>query len=170
MQTFDDCELGETDKTINLELREENRLAVTRIAQQGYSSIEIISRELDPDLFDNSEFIDAVKTMILNNRRAQLRILVFNPKKIVSKGHRLLDLAGTMTSNIEIRVPSYEHKDFNEMVFITDSTAYLHRIYPGRFEATVNFNDKRMSRHYQKQFNEMWEKASQDSNLRRMAI
>jgi len=170
MQTFEDCDLGVTEDEFSVDLREENRLAVTRMAQQCKTSIEIISRELDPDLFDTTEFIEAVKIMISNNHRSLVRILVFNPKRLVSRRHRLLDLARTLTSNIDIRVPSYEHMNFNAMIFISDATGYLHRNYPGRFEASVNFNDKRTSRNFRKEFNEMWDKASQDSNLRKLAI
>lgn len=170
MQNFEDCELGQTEDEFSIELREENRCAVTRMAEQGQSSIDIVSRELDPDLFDTKDFIDAVKTMVLNNHRSRIRILVFNPKRIVSRRHRLLDLARTLTSNIDIRVPSYEHMNFSEMMFITDATGYLHRLYPGRYEASVNFNDKRVSGNFRKQFNEMWEKAVQDTNLRKLAI
>ena len=170
MQTFEDCELGVTEDEFSIELREENQLAVARMAQQCQSSIEIVSRDLDPDLFDTNEFIEAVKLMVSNNHRSSIRILVFNPKRVVSRRHRLLDLARTLTSNIDIRVPSYEHMSFSEMIFIADTTGYLHRNYPGRFEATINFNDKRTASNFRKTFNEMWDKASQDTNLRKLAI
>lgn len=170
MYTFEEYELARTDDTFKIETRDENKHAVVKMAQQSRKSIEIISRDLDPDLFDTIEFIDAVKTMVLGNRRSSVRILVFDPKKIVTRGHRLLELTRTLTTNTDIRVPSFEHKDFNEMLFITDTTGYVHRLNPERFDATVNFNDKRVSRHLMLKFNDMWSKATQDINLRTLTL
>ena len=63
MHILDDYELGRTEDTIKIDSREENQNAVLKMAQQCQRSIDIISRELDPDLFDTIEFIDAVKSM-----------------------------------------------------------------------------------------------------------
>lgn len=170
MYILDDYELGRTEDTIKIESREDNQIAVSRMAQQCKTTIDIISRDLDPDLFDTIEFIDAVKNMVLNNRRARVRMLVAEPKKIVSRGHRLVDLTRTLPTYMDIRVPGMEHKDFNEMLFIADTTGYLHRLNSERFDATVNFNDKRVAKYLGKEFNEMWGKATQDTNLRQLKI
>ena len=170
MQTFEKYDLGRTDDAVDIGSREENCIAVTKMAQQCQRTIEIISRELDPDLFDTNEFLDAVKAMVLKNRRASVRILVFEPKAIVSRRHRLIDLIRTLPTYMEIRVPSPEYKNFNEMVFVADTTGYLHRLYTERFEGKTNFSDKRVARYLVKEFNEMWDKATQDINLRQLSI
>ena len=170
MLNFDDFELGRTDDTVTIDSREENQSAVLRMAQQSSWTIEIISRELDPDLFDRVEFVDAVKRMVLNNRQATVRMLVSEPKKIVGHGHRMVDLARSLPSFIDIRVPAKEHQGFNEMLFIADATGYLHRLHPERFDATINFNDRRVAKHLRLEFDEMWSKATQDTNLRQLTI
>lgn len=170
MRTFDEYELGRTDDTIKIDTREENQLVVISMACQCKKTIDIISRDLDPDLFDNADFIDAAKAMVLGNRRAKVRMLVLDPKKIVTRGHRLLELVRSLPTFLEIRIPAVEHKDFNEMLFVADSTGYLHRLNHDRFEATLNFNDKRVSKHLVKEFDEIWAKATQDTNLRKLTI
>jgi len=155
---------------IDIGTREENGIAVVKMAQQCRRAIEIISRNLDPPLFDDSDFLDAAKGMALKNRGLSVRLLVFEPKKIVSRRHRLVDLARSLPTFIEMRVPPVEYKDFNEMVFIADSTGYLHRLYAERYEAKVNFNDKRVARYLVKEFDEMWDKSAQDINLRQLSI
>ena len=170
MQTFDKYELGRTDETVDITTREENRIAVVKMAQSCQRTIEIISRELDPALFDDGEFLDAVKAMVLKNRRAVVRMLVFEPKQIASRRHRLLDLARAMPTFLEMRVPPQVYQDFDETVFIADSTGYLHRLYTNRYEAKVNFNDKRVARYMVKEFDEMWDKSVQDINLRQLSI
>lgn len=170
MHILDDHELGRTDDVIKIDSREDNQIAIFKMAQQCNRTIDILSRELDPDLFDTIEFTDAVKSMVLNNRKAKVRVLVAEPKKIVSRGHRLIDLYRALPTYLDIRVPSKEHRDFNEMLFIADTTGYLHRLHPERFEATLNFNDKRVSKHLTMEFDEMWSKSAQDTNLRQLTI
>ena len=170
MPIFDDYELGRTDEIIKIDSREDNCIAVLKMALQCRRTIDILSRELDPDLFDTIEFIDAVKSMVLANRKAKVRILVAEPKKIVSRGHRLVDLMRALPSYLDIRVPDKQHQDFNEMLFIADTTGYLHRLHSERFDATLNFNDKRVAKHLRQDYNEFWGKASQDTNLRQLAL
>ena len=170
MPIFDDYELGRTDEIIQIDSREDNCIAVQKMAKQSQRTIDILSRELDPDLFDSIEFVDALKSMVLANRNAKIRILVAEPKKIVSRGHRLVDLYRTLPTYLDIRVPSKEHQDFNEMLFIADTTGYLHRLHPERFDATLNFNDKRVAKHLRQEYDEMWGKATQDTNLRQLTI
>lgn len=170
MPIFDDYELGRTDEIITIDSRKDNRIAILKMAQQCRRTIDILSRELDPDLFDTVDFIDTVKSMVLANRKAEVRMLVAEPKKIVSSGHRMVELTRTLPSYLKIRVPSKEHQDFSEMLFIADTTGYLHRLHSERFDATLNFNDKRVAKHLQQEFNEMWSKASQDTNLRQLTI
>ncbi len=170
MSIFDDYELGRSDDTLQIESREENQAAVTKMAQQSRHSIEIISRELDPALYDSVDFVDAVKKMILDNRRAKVRIMVFESRAISSRGHRLVTLAENLSSFIDIRNPGVEHKDYNESLFIADTVAYIHRLNAERFEASLNFCDKRRSKMLLNQFDEMWETATPDANLRKIQI
>ena len=170
MHIFDNYELGRTEDVIKIDSREDNCNAVLKMAQQSRHTIDILSRELDPDLFDTIEFTSAIKSMVLANRKAKVRVLVAEPKKIVSRGHRLVDLYRALPTYLDIRVPSKEHQDFSEMLFIADTTGYLHRLHFERFDATFNFNDKRVARHLQQEYDEIWSKASQDTNLRQLTI
>ena len=170
MVEFDKHILAETDRPFQIDTREENCMAVTAMTRQCSRTIEIISRLLDPPIYDSADFIDAVRQLIVNNRKTKIRVIVFEPDTIVKHGHRLLNLAGDLSSFIEIRKAHNQHKDYNESLFIADQVGYVHRSHAERFEASVNFNDLRRSKHLLTQFNEMWEVATQDPNLRRMTI
>jgi hypothetical protein len=170
MPDFNENILGETDNIIVLDSREDNRLAVTAMACQCSRTVEIISRLLDPPIFDSPDFIEAIRQLIVKNRTPKIRVIVFNPDIIVKHGHRLINLAGDMSSFIEIRKAHYQHKDYNESMFIADNIGYVHRNDAERYEANVNFKDPRQSRYLLKEFEEMWEVATQDPNLRRMTM
>ena len=82
----------------------------------------------------------------------------------------VVDLALNLTSFIEFRKPETEFKTFNESLFIADTTGYIHRHSTERYEGTLNFNDKRLSKILTERFEEMWGRATPDPNLKRVHI
>ncbi len=167
MREFGGYKLGETNELIDIDTAEHHRLVALQMARQGRSTIHIISRKLDPGIYDTTDFIDAIRAFALQNRRARVRIMVYTPREIVRRGHRLIDVATRLSSFFQIRTPGREFKHFNESLFIADKTAYIHRPFSERYEASVNFNDKRTCKYLLVQFEDMWEKATPDLNLNR---
>jgi len=162
--------LGQTEGELQIETSEDNRLAITCLTRQSSRTIDIISRRLDPGIYDTTDFIDAIRQFALKNHHSRVRILVYEPEKIARRGHRLINVAASLSSFFHIRTPGMEFKDFNESLFVADKTAYVHRLFSERYEASVNFNDKRMAHSLVNQFEEMWEKATPDSSLRRFHL
>ncbi len=170
MHDIEECRLGETDKVLQLEKRTDNILVTNHMAKQCHRTMNIISRTLDPVVFDTAEFVDAVKYLALRHRRAQIQIIVFEPDTIVKRGHRLLDLSGRLSTFIELRKGHYSFDDYNECLLIADSAGYIHRQNGERYEGTSNFKDRRHSTHLLKQFTDMWEMATPDPNFRKMML
>ena len=170
MHLFDDYKLAKTSTLIRVETREDNHLAAVRLAQQCMRNLEIISRDLDPSIYDTPDFVDAVKQLALKSRFAKIRILVFEPETIVHHGHRLIDLARHLSSYIELRKASSENKDYNEALIIADEIGFLHRDSTERYEGKLNFNDKRQSKYLLQQFEKLWETGTPDPNLRGLTI
>ena len=170
MHTFDTHELGHTHDAIAVETRDENRSVTVKMARQCKNSMEIISRSLDPLIYDDQEFLDAVRGIILANHHARIRIIVLNPQVISKHGNRLVNLAMDLSTFIEIRKPGTEYSGFNEALFIADGCGYIHRHKSDRYEGTANFNDLRTSRFLLEHFNEMWNKAQRDTNFRKLHL
>ena len=170
MYNFDTHELGRTDDAVAIETRDENRSASIRMARQSKKTIEIISRELDPIIYDDQEFLDAVKDMILSDYHSRIRIIVLNPQIITQHSRRLITLAMSLTSFIDIRKPGPEYSGFNESLFIADGCGYIHRKKSDRYEGNLNFNDLRTCKYLLESFNEMWNKAVPDENFRKLNI
>ncbi len=170
MYDIEDYRLGETNKLVQLEKRADNIQVANHMAKQCQKSLHIISRNLDPVIFDTAEFADAVKYLALRHRRAQIQIIVFETNAIVKRGHRLLELSGKLSSFIQIRKAHYSFDDYNEFLILADTTAYIHRKNGERYEGTVNFKDRRQANSYLRQFNEMWDLSLPDPNLRKMML
>ena len=171
MIDFSEHRLGvSTEKQIDVSTRDENAAAALELVKQCKQKIAIISRELDPFVYDQLELTDAMKDMILANRFSEVRIIVFEPELISRRGHKLLDLGGKLSSFIELRKASNEYKSFNEAVIIVDEIGYLFRENYERYRGKANFNSRREAKSLLEVFDSMWETAKPDPNLRRVLI
>ncbi|MCZ6803215.1 MAG: hypothetical protein O7D86_04585 [Proteobacteria bacterium] len=171
MYDFADYELGKfTDEALKIETRQENADAALELVKQCNIKLAIISKDLEPTTYDQLDFVEALKKLALKGRHVEIRILIFEPGLVVRRGHKLLDLAGKISSFIELRTPSSKYKSFNESVLIADEIGYLFRENADRYKGKVNFNSRRESKYLLDVFNDMWETAEPDPNLRRMHI
>lgn len=170
MLTFDQYTLGETDTELSLETREDNRLATLTMARQCRRGINIVNRDLDPAVYDDADVIEAIRQMVLEYRRSRVRIIVFEPRQIVQRGHQLLRLSQDLTSFIEIRRGGRQHEQYSEAMFIADDCGFIHRQIHSRYEASACFNSRRRCQALLNDFEIMWTAAVPDSNLRRIRI
>ena len=170
MELFENHTLGIEEDDIAISTSDEHKMAAIRMAQQIRRSVVIISRELDPLVYNLPEFVEAIKRSLLNNRRATVRVIVFEPQTIVRRGHLLLDLAANLPSFIEFRKAGKGYDNFNESLYIADETGYVYRTSAERFDGIINFNDKRKSKVLMDVFEEMWGRATPDSNLRKLSL
>lgn len=171
MLNLDNFELGGLNKDIlQLETSEENNLCATALVEQTRQTLEIASRKLDPLVYDQVNFIAAVKNLVLGSRKAAVRIIVWEPDLIIRRGHRLLDVVSKLSSFMEIRRAGIEHKDYNSSLLIADGIGYINRQKSERFEARASFNDRRQSTLYLNEFEEMWDASLPDPNFRRIVI
>lgn len=162
--------LGISAGPFELAHSEELAATVVQLASQARRTIDIVSRHLDPVLFDQSGFILAVKRLVLSSRRAEVRLLILDAGPVVRRGHRLLDLAQILSDFIHVRVPSPINRDFNEAWLVVDGTGYVYRQLSDRFEATADFNDRHHASQLVSRFNELWERGQPDPNQRRLSL
>lgn len=171
MIDFSEQVLGKSSTgQIAITTREENATAALEMMRQASQKIAIISHDLDPFVYDQLEFRNAMKDLVLNNRFAQIRIIVFEPETIVRRGHKLLDLATHLSSFIHFKKVAREYKSFNEAVLIADDVGFVFRENIERYRGKVNFNSRSESKSLLDVFDNMWEAAKPDANLRRVMI
>ncbi len=170
MKNLDELKLGKSSDTVDLTTSEENREASLVMARQARLNIEIVSRHLDPAIYDQQDFVEAVKQLALSHQRARIRILVLDAEPLFKSGHRLLTLAGRISSFIELRSQNPQFKDLNQAYMAVDETGYIFRELSDRYEGVVNFNDPAQARYFTRNFDKMWEISVLDPNLRQMKL
>jgi len=164
-----DANIGEKGR---FEISEKEQVAQTSLhmVKQARRTIDIVCRDLEPRLYDNDEFANAIKAFATNSRMAKVRMLIHNSDHIIKNGHRLLELTRRLTSYMEIRVQGKGYREFNEAWLIIDETAWLRRPHSDRFEGECDFYAPRQLRDVLKSFDSMWNEAVLDPNLRQLHI
>ena len=170
MENFDDQVLGESTELIRLVTREQSRAAAVALVRQAVRSVDIMSRHLDATVYDQLAFMEALRRLVLDHRRARVRILVADPNPIIKDGHRFAALALQLSSFMEIRVLSPTDQDFNQAFLILDETGYVYQELADRYEGVACFRDRGQAGELNRQFNRMWEPATHDPNLRQMRL
>jgi len=167
---FSSYELGRDHEPIEVDTNVAVSGACLALFDKAAREIAIMSRDLDPLVFDNSETSMSLRQFLLGSRRARLRILVQDSESVARKGHRLVELSQRLTSFTEIRVPAPEYKNHNTAFVVVDGTGVVYRGLANRFEATVSFNDRNLARELLRQFDEMWQTSVSAPSLRRMSL
>ena len=83
---------------------------------------------------------------------------------------RLLKLARRISSHISIKLAAKEHQDIFETFMIFDNSAYILLTHPERYDALGNFYGPLKTGHLSEQFEELWQRATVDSSLRRLSL
>lgn len=170
MTDFNEYTLGESKQKLQIETIEENRLAALALAKQANRSLHIFSHDLDPMIYDNNEFVDAVRELAIGHSQAQLQIIIQDSRKIIENGHRIVELARRVSSRIFIRRTPPEMKSYSQAFLIADKTGVLYRTIGDRFEGYVNFDDRFECKNLLDFFATTWEHSAPDPELRRLHI
>ena len=164
---FEHFVLKKDSQAVAIDTSEACRLAALSMARQAARRIDIVSRQLDPRMYDNRDFCDALRKLVTSSRRARVRVLVRHSDPVVKRGHRLVTLSQRLSSFIEMRVPADDFHDYNAAFLIVDGAGVIYRTLSDGFKGTVNFNNPLMARDLSLQFEAMWQTALPDANLRR---
>ena len=157
--------LGKSSERIALYGLEEFRVNALCLAQQAQQSLHIISPDLESPIYGDSEFYEAVKSLVIGNRHAAVRLLVNHTDKAINYGHRLVELVQRFSSFMELRRLAEEHSDFNQAFLIADGRGLLHRPHADRYEGECCYDAPREARLLNETFNNLWPHASRDPAL-----
>ena len=153
-----------------LETGGDNREAVIELARSARRTIAIFTRDLDPIIFNDREFLDACKDMVLGTRFAHLRILLVDHGRVVKEGSRMMEMCRRLSSFMEIRRPHEDYQDLTEAFVVIDERGILYRKASDRWEGFSDLNDPGQAREKLRLFERIWEKSQVDTDTRQLGI
>ncbi len=140
------------------------------LCESAMRHLAIQSPQLDHAAFDNSALVDAISALARRSRQAQVRILVSDARSLVTRGHKILQLARRLPSVVHIRKLAEHPQWNNETIVIRDRDGVLFK--PGGSDHDAFYEpDSRAStvRHLEL-FDELWRYSVEDPELRSLHI
>ncbi|NIR61582.1 MAG: hypothetical protein GWO02_19865 [Gammaproteobacteria bacterium] len=169
-ETIEAAVLGESTPAMALSTMEDNRVAARAMAAQARRTIAIFTRDLDPPVYDDARFLEAVTRLATRSSRARVRVLVSDPSRAIGYGHRLIERGRRLTSVFEVRNPHSDYKEYPSAFFVADGCGVIFRQLAGRYEASCCFHAFAQARELTAFFDEVWERSAPDPEMRRLHI
>jgi phosphatidylserine/phosphatidylglycerophosphate/cardiolipin synthase-like enzyme len=167
---IDDYILGEHREVLELSSREEHRTLALHMLNQARHSIDIISRNLDPRIFDRPAINDAIRSMVTNQKRSRIRIIIRDNTALIKDGHLILLLAQRLTSYIHIHKLPRNYNDFNEALLLVDGTGYIRQPQSDLYAGNACFNAPGQVKDFKSRFQEIWDASQPDPECRRLSL
>ncbi len=140
------------------------------LVRQARRSICISSADMEPWLYDEAAMQQACTAFLLQHGDCRLRLLVRDPALAIRRGHRLLSLARRLTSRMEIRRAHPDHPGGKDAFLLADRSGLLWRPDPREFQGRACYHEPGRVRQFQARFDEAWNLAIHDPDLRSLLL
>jgi hypothetical protein len=146
---------GAGTRTI-LSTLDEVRAASLQVATSATRLLTMYTQDLEPQVYDQPKFLEAIKRLVLARSYAKVRVLLADPARAVYESSRFVGLARRITSYIEIRHAHPEFRNNPSAFLIADDRALVYRLQASRWDGIVEMNDPAVARRYLNFFDEVW--------------
>ncbi|MFI4890762.1 MAG: hypothetical protein ACHQIL_09550 [Steroidobacterales bacterium] len=148
----------------------EVREASLRVANSANRVLSIFTHDLEPQIYGEEPFLEAVKRLVLARAYAKVRVLIADPARAVVDKNRFMGMARRLTSCIDMRSMSEEVSASAGAFIIADDRALVYRPRANSWDGMSDMNDPAVAKIYLNFFEEIWSNSVQESQLRQMLV
>ena len=105
--------------------KEEMRQAVIDVAKEAKRKLAIFTHDLDPGIYDDPDFLEVVKHLVLSQRYARIRVLIADPSRAIKNGNAFVNLGRRLNTYIEFRHVREDLRTHGESFCIADENALV---------------------------------------------
>ena len=149
---------------------DEFRASVVDITRCAERALAILTPDLEPEIYDHDEFLEALKKFILARGFARVRVLISDPVRAMKSGNRFVSMGRRLNSYIEFRNVKEEYRNNAEAFCIADDTALAYRVDGGRWDGMADTYEPAVARNYLNSFDELWHACEMEATLRQMQL
>ena len=146
------------------------RAAASQICAVAERKVSILTRDLEPGIYDHPEFVDAVKKLILSRRFARVRVLIADPSRAIKNGNRLVTMGRRLNSFIEFRNVHEDFRERPEAYCIADDRAIAYRLDATRWDGIADSYTPPVARTYLQSFDQIWTASEVENEFRNMHL
>ncbi|MEL7023763.1 MAG: hypothetical protein AAGL69_08435 [Pseudomonadota bacterium] len=146
------------------------RAAAASICRSAERKVSIVTRDLEPGVYDHADFLEAVKKLILSRRFARVRVLIADPSRAIKNGNRLVTMGRRLNSFIEFRNVHDDYREIPEAYCIADDRAIAYRLDATRWDGIADSDARPVARTYLTRFDEIWAASEVENEFRRLHL
>ena len=150
--------------------REEMRQAVIEVSREAKRKVSIFTHDLEPGIYDDPEFLEIIKRLILSQTYCRIRVLIADPTRAVKTGNNFVHLGRRLNTYIEFRHVREDLRTHAESFCIADETALVYRLQANRWEGIADTYEPAVARLYGKMFDEIWLASEVETEFRQLGI
>jgi hypothetical protein len=163
-------ELAKDSKRWVISTREEMRDAAIAVAREAKRRVSIFTHDLEPGIYDDPDFLEIIKHLVLSQAYARVRVLIADPSRAVKNGNNLVHLGRRLNTYIEFRHVRDDLRTHAESFCIADEKALVYRLQADRWEGIVDTFEPAVARLYGKMFDEIWLASEVETEFRQIGI
>ena len=150
--------------------KEEMRKAAIDVVSTASRKVSIFTHDLEPGIYDDPEFLEVVKHLVLSQSYARIRVLIADPSRAVKNGNNFVHLGRRLNTYIEFRHVREDLRTHAEAFCIADETALVYRLQASRWEGIADTYEPAVARLYGKMFDEIWLASEVEVEFRQLGI
>ena len=134
--------------------------AALELAGRARLAVRLLSFDFDRALYGDEAFVDEIKRIALSSERAQIRVLINQPKSAMQGAHRFIELGRRLPSRIEFReLPEERVISERGDWLIVDHASLLERKDPAALFARLHRAAPMAAKAWAERFDALWEQS-----------
>ncbi len=150
--------------------RDEMRQAAIEVAREATRKVSIFTRDLEPGIYDNPDFLEVIKRLVLSHAYTRIRVLIADPSRAIKNGNNFVHLGRRLNTYIEFRHVREDLRTHSESFCIADETALVYRLQASRWEGIADTYEPAVANLYGKMFDEIWLASEVETEIRQLGI
>ena len=144
----------------------EVRAAANEIAATAQRLISIYTPDLEPDLYDQSAFLEVIKHFVLTRSFSKVRVLLAEPTRVLRDSNRFVAMGRRLSSCIDIRYVAAQSPQRASTYLIADDRAIVYRMRADTWDGVADINNPAVARVYLQEFDQVWNASAAEHGLR----
>lgn len=150
--------------------REEMRQAAISVVQEATRKVSIFTHDLEPGIYDDPDFLEVIKRLVLSQTYARIRVLITDPARAIKSGNNFVYLGRRLNTYIEFRHVREDLRTHAEAFCIADDKALVYRLQAARWEGIADTYEPAVAKLYSKMFDEIWQASEVEMEFRQLGV
>jgi hypothetical protein len=144
----------------------EARSAVNEIAATAQRLISIYTPDLEPDLYDQTAFLEVIKHFVLAHSFAKVRVLLGEPTRVMRDSNRFVAMGRRLSSCIDIRYIAAQGPQRASAYLIADDRGIVYRMRADTWDGVADMKNPPVVKLYMQEFDAIWNASAPEHGLR----